>query len=547
MKLFFKFCSWIIFILLITSCQVYHPLSKHNYFNNNVLYNDPLKIRFKYYGDIVFHPLSEVNRKEIKGITNEIKGVKSKDLIAYGTTNINPEYKILLFLKNSPNPSQINKDINLVLKDIVENKVLYQKSEGNQVAHLFLQAMNSNRGIQDITSDGFNLMRSWSFKSEVKEELDYSKVFSSNMENPNVLYVREKLINAPIPKNKQNKWMQFQYLATVNSFIADNAAYDGLIKNFESKRLNYLRPILDTLLNDPQIQFNDEVVEEISSLANDTRIVMLNENHWYPKHRLLAMKLLKPLKGKGYTHLALEALAKDQDSLINHREFPTFHSGYYTREAYFGHFIRKAKELGFEIIGYENQDVDINRDLGQAQNLAKLLKEDINNKIFVYAGLDHIIEEPTDKGKWMAGYLKEITEIDPLTINQVDVVSEGKYGLAMIPFELLEKKGDVLKPNDFYVINNLEPTIGLLYPNTVLQEVKIQEEVLAEYIGEKLLINIYDLDEYQSFRSRSVPLLSSLKKVSRDNAISIELPQGKYMIKIVSKKDDNVFLKEYQL
>lgn len=504
-------------------------------------------MRFKYFGDIDFHPLSEVERKEIKNVTSEIKGLKTKDLLAYGSTNMNPEYKILLFVKNSKKLNGQDQAIKMVQKDTVENKVVYKKVEGDKVAYLFLQAINSNKSAQSVTIDGSNLMESLSLTAQVKEELTYAKVFSSNQDNPNHLYVRNQLLDAPIPLNQNNEWMQFQYLTTVNSFMFNNEDYDALIKNFEDKRLQYLKPILGTLRNNEQIKIDDEVLNEISNLAADTRVVMLNENHWYPKHRLLGMKLLKRLREKGYTHLALEALYQNQDSLVNSRKFPILESGYYTREVYFGHFIRRAKELGFTITGYENQDDGINREIGQAQNLIRILEEDIDNKIFVYAGLDHIIEEPTEKGVWMAGHLKKITDINPLTINQVDVISKEKNELMIIPFELLKEKEKFQKPVDYFVINNLEPTLNEIYHDEVLQEVTIEEEILGDYINEVLLVNVYNSEEYQNFRSRAIPIKSSLRKISVENAITVELPRGSYVVKIFSGENKNVLLKEIKL
>ncbi|APS40262.1 hypothetical protein [Salegentibacter sp. T436] len=198
------------------------------------------------------------------------------------------------------------------------------------------------------------------------------------------------------------------------------------------------------------------VEDEISELARDTRMVMLNENHWYPNHRLFAIELLKKLKKNDYTHLALEALFPNQDQKINERGYPTFSSGYYIREPNFGQLIRKAKELGFVIIGYENQNREINRELGQAQNLQKILEEHPNQKIFVYAGLDHILEKETKSGKRMAAYFKELTGINPLTINQADMVGTTHNELNLIPQNVVKSFKKLDKAVDFFVINNLK-------------------------------------------------------------------------------------------
>ena len=544
MNYFFKCCSLLLFFF-ITSCQTFHPLSKYNYFDSSVLYNDPLKIRFKYFGDIDFYPLSEIKKKDVKNLIGET-GLKTKELIAYGSSSMNPEYRVLLFVRNAKNTDSQPKTVDLVFKDTVKKKVVYRKLEGGKFAYLFLQAINSNSSVESIIQDGANLIKSLSLTSKVMEKLTFSKVFASNKGNPNPLYVRKQLLEAPVPLNQENEWMRFQYLITVNSFISNNDEYDALLENFEHKRQKLLRPILDTVFKNHKIKVNHEVFDEVANLAADTRVVMLNENHWYPKHRLYGLKLLKILRQKGYTHLALEALYRNQDSLINIRKFPVLESGYYTREVYFGHFIRRAKELGFTIIGYENQDQSINRELGQAKNLVKTLEENIDNKIFVYGGLDHIIEEPIKKGVYMAGYLKEMTNIDPLTINQVDIISKGKNKLTLIPFNLLQEKEKFQKPVDYYVINNLEPTPDQIY-GTVLQQMTIEDDILDRYTKVDLLVNIYNLDEYLKFRSRAIPIQSVLKKVSEGNSINFSLPPGNYMMKIFSEKDEVVLLKEIKI
>lgn len=527
------------------SCQTYHPLNKHNYFNGSILYNDPLNIRFKYFGDINFETLSKIDKTKIKNTVKDVEGITTRDLLAYGVTNLNPEYQIMLFVKNVKKEQQPTQKIELVLNDTTQNRVLYKKIAGDKIAYLLLDALDTNKSIKSITNDGLSLMKSLSVDNVVEEELNYSDVFDSNRDDYNYLETRDKLKKAPVTESNKNEWMQFQFLATVNSFMANNSEYERLIQEFETKRKDYLKPFLDTLLSGKGIRKNVAVIKEISVLARDTRIVMLNENHWYPKHRFLGYKLLKPLKEKGYTHLALEALFQNQDSILNHRGFPTFSSGYYTRETFFGHFIRKAKELGFEIMEYESYNKNVNRELGQAQNLADLLKKNPDSKVFVYAGLDHILEEPTDRGKSMAVYLKELTHINPLTINQVDVVSETTDELVLIPFTSVENIDKLHKRNvDFFIINNLEPVLSDIFSTTALKKIVIQEEVLEKYIGEDLLVNVYQLNEYNSFKSRAVPILSKIERVSDEKTIEMTLPPGEYFLKLISVEDDNVLMQE---
>lgn len=545
MKSSFAIKLGILLLVLVTSCQTYHPLSEHNYFVGSILYNDPLNIRFKYFGDIEFEELEKIDKKNIQNTIRDLKEVNPNDLLAYGSTNLNPDYEVMLFIQDVRKAPFRAESIELVLEDTINNRVLYKKVAGNKIAYLLLNAVADNKSTLPITKDGASLMRDLIFDADFEEELSYSKVFESNRENPNYLKTRHKLKEAPIPSTDQNEWMQFQFLATVNSFMDNNPEYDKLIREFEINRKEYLEHALDTLLKRPEIKKNAAVLKNLSVLSEDTRVLMLNENHWYPKHRLLGYKLLEPLKAKGYTHLALEALFKNQDSIINNRGFPTFTSGYYTREAYFGHFIRKAKELGFEIMEYESYNKNVNRELGQAQNLADLLNTYSEAKVFVYAGLDHIIEESTDRGKSMAVNLKELTNINPLTVNQVDVVSETGDELVMIPFDYVRNiKKLESRPVDFFIINNLEPALENIFSTATLKKIKVQDEILEGYVGKNLLVNIYRLNEYNSFKSKTVPISSSLEKISREKMIELTLSPGEYFLKIISLEDDTVLAKE---
>ena len=334
--------------------------------------------------------------------------------------------------------------------------------------------------------------------------------------------------------------MRFQYLATINSFFSNNQAYKDQIEDFENNRKEQLKPILDTLLNNPGIKLNKEVIDKISELARDTRVVMLNENHWYPKHRLFAIALLKKLKKSGYTHLALEALYPNQDRKINERGYPTFNSGYYIREPNFGQLIRSAKKLGFVIIGYENENREINRELGQAQNLKQILDENPNHKIFVYAGLDHILEKETKSGKRMAAYFKELTEINPLTINQADMVGSTHNELTLIPQNLVSSFEKLDKAVDLFMINNLTSSSQ----DRIIGENKIQEFTIGphrfeELNAEEVLIKIYKKSEYDIYKNGSIPIRATLKKPS-DKSISFKLPPGNYTIHFSSLENDDL-------
>lgn len=66
-------------------------------------------------------------------------------------------------------------------------------------------------------------------------------------------------------------------------------------------------------------------------------------------------------------------------------------------------------------MAYESMDKTKDREVGEAENLFnKTIAIDPNAKIFVIAGISHILEKPTSDGKkWMAAVFKEKYNIDP--------------------------------------------------------------------------------------------------------------------------------------
>jgi len=178
--------------------------------------------------------------------------------------------------------------------------------------------------------------------------------------------------------------------------------------------------------------------EFILSKSQSEQVIIINESHHRPEHRKFTTDLLEVLYEQGFRYLALEAILSNHskftkyprnryylgDTTILNRGYPLMKacSGTYVKEPAFGNMIRKALKLGYTIIGYEKGGG--NRELNQAENLAKLIADDPKAKILIHCGYGHLIESPRKyKEKHdtlMAGYLKEITKINPFTIDQTN-------------------------------------------------------------------------------------------------------------------------------
>jgi hypothetical protein len=161
--------------------------------------------------------------------------------------------------------------------------------------------------------------------------------------------------------------------------------------------------------------------------SKDHEILMFNEAHYTALHRHFVMNLLDDLYDIGYRTLALETLSmtdrydgEQYDKGLEKRGYPKIHSGYYTKEPQFGRLVRKAADLGYQFIGYD-QGSGSEREIMGAKGILKRWGQLENpGKLVILCGWDHIKEGPAGT-YWeyaLAGRLKEYSGHDPLTVNQ---------------------------------------------------------------------------------------------------------------------------------
>jgi hypothetical protein len=159
--------------------------------------------------------------------------------------------------------------------------------------------------------------------------------------------------------------------------------------------------------------------EYIISRSKAEQVIIINEAHHNARHRTFTLSLLEGLYKNGYRYLGLEAIF---DTAINVRNFATSETGYYTSEPEFGNLIYEARRLGFTLFSYEASEGKNGKDreIEQAQNIHAYMKQHTKGKYLIHCGYDHVFEnEVRNWEKAMAGRLKEYSNIDPLTIDQV--------------------------------------------------------------------------------------------------------------------------------
>jgi hypothetical protein len=432
----------IILLLILTGCspKISEHFEENRYINNYSAFivNDSLQTYFKTAGDFDF----VTNRKELKKVLRKNDYQFKNKVLVYGKTNIPPIYEY--FITHGENFENEKPRHYIVFDTIIgkEKFSFYGKPVDTGVTY------SLNKDLQKT------------FES-LEVGKGYRKDISSVMEvvnryhNSNKFYSALNDISEYPAYDKQEEWSKLQMELTFSSFLGNNDFYEKTLKELESN----FQPN-DTIMEiiRKKAVNNSAAVEKIIEEAKNHQIIMINENHYYPNHRLLVSDLLPKLKAAGFTYLALEALGIKQDSLLNTKDaYPILRTGFYTKEQNYANLIREAKALGFQFVAYDNMDHTKDREIDQADNLYyKTFKIDPNSKVIVLAGIDHIIEKPNSRGKErMAAVFKKKYNIDPLTISQTHLNAyrknfESEYTL--IENDPLENGR--LSGVDFHLLNN---------------------------------------------------------------------------------------------
>lgn len=453
-------------VCLFSACQSarisrYHSSNVYLPLYDNVVYNDSLGLFVPSFGDVTFEQRAKKLRRRIR----HLPLAPGDSVVLWGDAEATPFYSFALLVSDvCTGDSATNRDV-IFQRDTCVN--------GRQFRLIGFSAAEQEHCVtKDLTSI-------WSrIRFDSLATGPFGSVFSITGLRTNKLYeVLDNVQQFPV-WTAQDKWSKTQLVLTYASFLGNNEQYRRALDALEYKM------VIDTaaryaLDNTPAIH-SDAVLAAIVADARDSQLVMINENHFYPNHRLLVYDLLDSLKSIGFQYLALEALAPEQEHVVNRHKEINLQTGFYTQEQQYAKLLRKALDLEFTLVAYENTDPAKDREAGQADNLFnKTFANDPTAKVLVFAGMDHILETPANGKKWMAALFKERYGIDPLTISQNDF----KHLRNLAPEGYLLMKGDAfnsdrLRAVDYHVINGKRiPTVDqsetLVYKNPSKDSVQV--------------------------------------------------------------------------
>ena len=304
------------------------------------------------------------------------------------------------------------------------------------------------------------------------------------------------------------------------------------------------KEVNDFLLVDAREYIRERLVKE--------QIVIFNESHSNNQHRVFVKSMLKDFYDAGFRYIAMEAspARMTRGFKFELNRYPKERIALYFSDPQMANLMREAIDLGITVIPYEPRQKG-NREELMAQNIHdSILVADPSAKMIILCGYCHVLEssgilkENCGKEKWMAGYLKEISGIDPFTIDQ-EVMNERfaydehpyyhLFSNVKAPSVVLNKDSSAV---ELRTMNSVD--IYLYHPRTILIEgrpdwlvnqEKVKSSVVnnqtCDVVGLPCLIEAHDIN----YTPYSIPY-DIVELTERKIKSSLILGKGSYKLKI---------------
>jgi hypothetical protein len=249
----------------------------------------------------------------------------------------------------------------------------------------------------------------------------------------------------------------FDEMAQYFAFAGDyRTALQYLVRSYDTIDDATRKKIYKTAGNLPDGIEHADARRYIRLAAKNRRVVMINEASAKPLHRAFTLSLLEDFYRAGFRYLALEMLNNFSSQRLSS---VGMHSGYYVCEPVSGELMRRAIEIGYTLVPYEDTAAGVHnasqRDSAQAANLNAILQKDSTAKILVHASYAHISKKPQANGYIpMALAFWRLSGIEPLTIDQTDMTEESNFGYGRVIYQAYTTRFKLSSPSIALLNNN---------------------------------------------------------------------------------------------
>lgn len=372
--------------------------------------------------------------------------------------------------------------------------------------------------------------------------LSVFKGFSQDAVNFNDIFWPFEIVRKELPQS--NFYKAVRTLTSVDEKLINNPDFYGQalmtaycfcgdMENKEKASHTYRQE--KTALKNSEILIEEVYLQDakffIIEQAKDYSVMMINEAHLYPQHRVFFKSLLKELYEIGYRHLCLEDLAAGDYFGI---EYPKNKMGFYINEPTMGELVREALKLGYKLHAYDEPEKS-NRDSVAAENIYTIYNTYIpkSEKVLVYCGFAHNMES---RKKSMASYFKSISRIDPLTVDQTTYYEAEHspfydelldFYQIQSPAILITQEGEAAKMNKNFcdcTIISPRTTYRKKRPEWLISIDKRQEiDIHPEF--QEGIIEVYYENEANGSEAIPVERLV-IENTLNENTVTLLLPEG---------------------
>ena len=304
MKRLFIISSVILFFIGCTK-NIHENFNSNRYASkfNTHIFNDSLELYFKSPADISY--ITE--KEDLKKILKRNKSLEN--VLIYGKTD---EYEFIV--THSSNLDIHFSEYKIQFDTIIKNKKI-----------CFLGQTVTDNSENILKADLSNIFKSLVIGEKYNtEKISIFDIVNKHNKSNAFFEVVTEIVQFPT-YDEQSNWNKLQMELTFSSYLGENEYYKKAINEYEK---NYkLKPEISKTIDEKSI--NSNLILEIVKEAKEHKIMMINENHFFPKHRLFLIELLPKLKEIGYKTIALEALSPNQDSILNlNSAFPKLQTGF---------------------------------------------------------------------------------------------------------------------------------------------------------------------------------------------------------------------------
>jgi hypothetical protein len=258
-------------------------------------------------------------------------------------------------------------------------------------------------------------------------------------------------------KGKLGRKKYYQEMSEFLAFAGDHVmAAKYSILPYDALQPVSKKVLLQHILDLKNIQ-SAEAGTYIIGKSMSAQMVMIDEAPAKPVHRAFTYSLLQDFYTQGFRYFAMETFNNNADRYL---QGVNVFTGEYTSEPVAGELVRKALEIGYVLIAYDDTLAALHtpseRDSIQAVNLYNVIKKDKAAKILVQASYSSIAERKTrDNYTPMALRLKNISGIDPLTIEQTDLTEGSSFEYGRVFYNYFTDKFTITEPS--VILQNRQP------------------------------------------------------------------------------------------